>query len=163
MKGVQIPDVNGRNPIQDVPTRENENMCERTANRGIVQVASELGFIAVKLAKHWKDRDYVPPDISRIENLISKLQYLEELAASSTSKSTDNSASVEDVPDFVSAEIVSSPLSIKESEKRVIIDALEKANWVQTVAARKLGISPRVLNYKISKFKIKHASWVTNC
>ena len=40
-------------------------------------------------------------------------------------------------------------------EKKEILKALEKANWVQTRAAKLLGISERVLRYKMKKFGIK--------
>ncbi len=40
-------------------------------------------------------------------------------------------------------------------EKEMIISALEKTNWVQTRAAEQLGISERVLRYKMGKHKIK--------
>jgi len=40
-------------------------------------------------------------------------------------------------------------------EKEMIISALEKTNWVQTKAAEQLGISERVLRYKMNKHGIK--------
>ncbi len=40
-------------------------------------------------------------------------------------------------------------------EKEMILSALEKANWVQTKAAEQLGISERVLRYKMNKHGIK--------
>lgn len=45
-------------------------------------------------------------------------------------------------------------LNISDMERRVVIEALERANGVQKDAARILGISPRVMNYKIQKLKI---------
>ncbi len=40
-------------------------------------------------------------------------------------------------------------------EREMICTALEKAEWVQTKAAETLGISERVLRYKMGKYKIK--------
>jgi len=40
---------------------------------------------------------------------------------------------------------------LAEFEKRMLVDALEQNNWVQTRAAEMLGISERVLRYKMSK------------
>lgn len=40
-------------------------------------------------------------------------------------------------------------------EKELLLAALEKNDWVQTRAARSLGISERVLRYKIKKFRLK--------
>ena len=49
-----------------------------------------------------------------------------------------------------------------DNEKEMIIQALEKSLWIQKDAARLLGISPRVLNYKIKKFDITHFRWRKN-
>ncbi|GAI95043.1 unnamed protein product, partial [marine sediment metagenome] len=40
-------------------------------------------------------------------------------------------------------------------EKKLIVDALEKANWVQTKAAELLGTSRSIIKYKIKKYGIK--------
>ena len=45
-------------------------------------------------------------------------------------------------------------LSLDESERKAIIRALEKANFVQKDAAPLLGVSRRALNYKIQKYAI---------
>ncbi len=46
------------------------------------------------------------------------------------------------------------PLSLDESEKQAIIQALEKTGWVQKHAADILGISRRAIHYKIRKHNI---------
>jgi len=43
---------------------------------------------------------------------------------------------------------------LREHERDLIIDALRKCGWVQKDAAEMLGISSRVINYKIKKFEI---------
>ncbi|HWR69252.1 MAG TPA: sigma-54 dependent transcriptional regulator [Desulfomonilia bacterium] len=43
---------------------------------------------------------------------------------------------------------------IEAHEKAMVIDALKKTNWVQKDAARILGISRRVMHYKIRKFNL---------
>ncbi len=43
---------------------------------------------------------------------------------------------------------------LREHERELIIDALKKCNWVQKDAAELLGISGRVINYKIKKLGI---------
>jgi DNA-binding NtrC family response regulator len=48
------------------------------------------------------------------------------------------------------------------SEKDRIITALDACLWIQKDAARILGMSPRVLNYKIKKFNISHPRWRKN-
>ena len=43
---------------------------------------------------------------------------------------------------------------INEMEKEAILKALEVCNWVQARAARKLGITERMIGYKIKKYGI---------
>jgi len=50
---------------------------------------------------------------------------------------------------------ITDPLSLEKNERDLIIRALEKAGWVQKDAARLLGISRRVIYYKIKKFGIE--------
>ena len=45
-------------------------------------------------------------------------------------------------------------------EKQAILDALAQTNWIQKDAAGLLGISPRVLNYKIKSHRITHPTWL---
>ena len=54
--------------------------------------------------------------------------------------------------------VSSLPEFIERQEREMILEALEQNNWVQRGAAKQLGISPRVLNYKIKKLKIDPSS-----
>jgi Nif-specific regulatory protein len=49
---------------------------------------------------------------------------------------------------------------LDDVEKKFILDALVDTNWVQKDAALILGVSPRVLNYKIKSHGITHPSWL---
>jgi DNA-binding NtrC family response regulator len=51
---------------------------------------------------------------------------------------------------------------LKELEKEAVIEALEKTDYVQKEAAKLLGISKRVIHYKIQQFGIKHPRWIKN-
>ncbi len=63
----------------------------------------------------------------------------------------------------VDAPIANEPYeSLAEQEKELVLRTLEECLWVQKSAAAKLGISPRALNYKISKLKITHPHWRRN-
>ncbi|RJP22656.1 MAG: sigma-54-dependent Fis family transcriptional regulator [Candidatus Omnitrophota bacterium] len=53
------------------------------------------------------------------------------------------------------------PPSLEEIEKQAILTALQKADWVQSEAARLLKISPDRINTRIKKYKISHPSWRT--
>jgi transcriptional regulator with GAF, ATPase, and Fis domain len=50
----------------------------------------------------------------------------------------------------------------EEVEKDLILQALDMGGWVQKEAARLLGLSSRVLNYKIKQFGITHPTWKQN-
>lgn len=47
---------------------------------------------------------------------------------------------------------------VAELEKELIMDALEETGWVQTKAAKLLGISRRIMRYKIEKYGIEKNS-----
>lgn len=44
---------------------------------------------------------------------------------------------------------------VKGIEKEEILNALRECNWVMSKAARKLGITERMIGYKIKKYQIK--------
>lgn len=44
---------------------------------------------------------------------------------------------------------------VREIEREEIIKALEECNWVMARAARRLGITERMIGYKIRKYGIK--------
>lgn len=51
---------------------------------------------------------------------------------------------------------------IKDMEREEIITALRDCNWVMARAARKLGITERMIGYKIKKYglRIKEVRWI---
>jgi Nif-specific regulatory protein len=44
---------------------------------------------------------------------------------------------------------------MKEIEKDEIMQALKECNWIMSRAARKLGITERMIGYKIKKYNIR--------
>jgi Nif-specific regulatory protein len=44
---------------------------------------------------------------------------------------------------------------VKEIEKEEIINALKECKWVMSRAARKLGITDRMIGYKVRKYNIR--------
>lgn len=50
---------------------------------------------------------------------------------------------------------------IEEIEKEEIIKALKECNWVMARAAKRLGITERMIGYKIQKYglRIKEVRW----
>jgi len=51
---------------------------------------------------------------------------------------------------------------IMEMEREEIINALRECDWVMAKAARKLGITERMIGYKIKKYgiRIKEVRWI---
>jgi two-component system response regulator AtoC len=96
-----------------------------------------------------------PGNIRQLSNTIERAIILEE-----SSLITPDSISI---PDFESpglAQVTFEPL--EQYEKELIIKALKENLWVQKNAAKRLGISPRALNYKVRKFGITHPNWRRN-
>ncbi|MDT8274203.1 MAG: helix-turn-helix domain-containing protein, partial [Desulfomonilia bacterium] len=52
--------------------------------------------------------------------------------------------------------------SLALSERDIILEALRKNDWIQKEAACSLGISKRVIHYKIRKYGITHPRWIRN-
>jgi len=44
---------------------------------------------------------------------------------------------------------------LKEIEKGEILNALRECNWIMSRAAKRLGITERMIGYKIKKYRIK--------
>jgi Nif-specific regulatory protein len=53
-------------------------------------------------------------------------------------------------------------MPLEDLERMAIVEALRMNDWIQKDAARFLGISSRVMNYKIQKYEITHPRWARN-
>jgi transcriptional regulator with PAS, ATPase and Fis domain len=53
-------------------------------------------------------------------------------------------------------------LQLDDNERILILQALDESLWVQKDAAARLGVTPRILNYKIKKYGISHRRWRKN-
>jgi DNA-binding NtrC family response regulator len=53
-------------------------------------------------------------------------------------------------------------VNLEEVERSFVQQALERTGWIQKEAAKLLGVSSRVLNYKIKRFGMTHPSWKLN-
>ncbi len=63
-------------------------------------------------------------------------------------------------PDLIS--IPPQGIKLEEVERGLVLQALERCQWVQKDAAQLLGISTRVFNYKVKNFNITHPRWIRN-
>lgn len=91
--------------------------------------------------------DY-PGNVRELENMIERAVVL----------SRGDHITLEDLPGLSEGAITSAEGGIRETvgvmEKQMISEALIKAEWVQTKAASLLGISERMLRYKMKKYAI---------
>ena len=61
--------------------------------------------------------------------------------------------------DALGIKIPPSGIKLDDLERNTIIEALKMTNWVQKDAAELLGVSRRVLNYKVKIHNINHERW----
>ncbi len=53
-------------------------------------------------------------------------------------------------------------LKLDDVERSLIVETLDASNWVQKDAAEMLGISKRVMNYKVKQLGLANARWLKN-
>jgi len=148
--------------LQIPPLRDRGNDLELLAEFFIRRFNRDLGANvkglsndarALLLDYHW------PGNVRELENTMERAvlmcegEYLE--------------ADDLNIPRQTLASAVGSPgtgggLELKNLEKEAVLEALRKTNFVQKDAAELLGISKRVMHYKIQQFGIKHPRWIRN-
>lgn len=93
-----------------------------------------------------------PGNVREMENLLERLSIMVE----------DTHVDLEDIPPhfFIGSDIVQSRFeeqsSLQEIERREVVSALERHNWIQSRAARELGITLRQMGYRIKKFGLEN-------
>lgn len=102
-----------------------------------------------------------PGNIRELENIIERAIIMAEgeITADDIYLPSDR-ISVNSLP--VDLSIPNEGISLEYIEKKVILQALERCLWVQKDAAQLLKLSPRTLNYKISKHNISFDGWKKN-
>ncbi len=61
--------------------------------------------------------------------------------------------------DYNSIKIPTSGIKLEELEKRLVLQALKMTDYIKKDTAKLLGVSEKVLKYKIERFKITHPRW----
>ncbi len=109
----------------------------------------EVAPPAMKMLKeyHW------PGNIRQLQNVIERAVIM----CDGTKIETEQIALFDRAPQKKRDlfEIPEGGMKLNDVERMLIVQALERTGWVQKSAAKLLGISPRVINYKIRKHKIK--------
>ena len=100
-----------------------------------------------------------PGNIRELENLIERVIALttnQVIQINELPLSFKNVPKISELKDSILNRKVSFLEAEEEFEKEVILDALKKTNYVQSRAAEILGISRRILKYKMDKLGINH-------
>ncbi len=98
-----------------------------------------------------------PGNIRELSNVIERAVIIEDgLTIEKNSVSLPEPVSVRQ------SESRTDSLELNNNERNLILQALEESLWIQRDAAARLGITPRILNYKIKKFGITHPRWRKN-
>lgn len=145
---IAIPPMRERK--EDIPLLANQFLKEFSRKMGKRIVAIDRDVMTLFLGYHW------PGNVRELRNVI-------EAAVVMARKDhlTQNDLILADFQRPLEADL-QGPGAYRntvlwERERQLIIEALKRCNWVQKDAAEMLGISGRVINYKIKKFGISIA------
>jgi DNA-binding NtrC family response regulator len=98
-----------------------------------------------------------PGNIRELENVIERAVLLAEgpTVMVSDLQIGDHSSPSSSSERGVAVKIPPQGIPLEEIERQAVVEALRMSNWVQKDAAELLGISPRVMNYKIKILSIE--------
>ena len=98
-----------------------------------------------------------PGNVRELENLIERtmaLTYNEYIQPNELPFSLTNRSKTNGLKESVLTGRLSFSKAEEEFERGIILDALKRANYIQSHAAEMLGISRRILKYKMDKLGI---------
>ncbi len=149
------------------PLRERKEDIVPLAQHFIQQFAGELqkdvrgmepGAVRVLKRHTW------PGNIRELENTIERSVLMCEgqlLTADDLNLMPGGHADDENVASL-NLRLPPTGIRLEDLEKQAILEALRINNWIQKDAAKFLGISSRVMNYKVAKYEIKYPRWTKN-
>ena len=138
------------------PLRERKEDIPLLANKFLKGFAESQGLPPVELPQQTIDWITEYPWPGNVRELKNALEGAVVLCQDGVLRPSD--LHLTGLPDAPASSLPESvPLSLEESEKDIILRALEQAHWVQKDAAKLLGISRRTIHYKIKKFGINAA------
>jgi transcriptional regulator with PAS, ATPase and Fis domain len=103
-----------------------------------------------------------PGNIRQLSNTIERAIIIEESQTIRIESVTmiPNATPLHACSEIDSGSTLSSLANMADTEeKEKVLSALKENLWIQKDAAKKLGISPRMLNYKIKKYGLTHPRW----
>ncbi len=104
----------------------------------------------VLMRHHW------PGNIRELENVVERAVLLTEGEAITTDDlQIGDQASAASGQRSIVVKIPPTGIPLEEIERQAVMEALKMSNWIQKDAANLLGISPRVMNYKIKILNIE--------
>ncbi len=97
-----------------------------------------------------------PGNIRELENVVERAVLLADAPVINASdlQIGDSGSSFSTLDQTQVVKIPPVGIALEEIERQAVIEALRMSNWVQKDAAELLGISPRVMNYKIKILRI---------
>jgi DNA-binding NtrC family response regulator len=98
-----------------------------------------------------------PGNVRELENLIERVIVLsanDQIQANELPFSLINVSKMNGLKEYILSGKVSFLKAEEEFERGIILDALKKANYIQSHAAEMLGVTRRILKYKMDKLGI---------
>jgi two-component system response regulator PilR (NtrC family) len=137
------------------PLRERLKDISQLINHILMQIAERTGAQLVSLSKEAMEKlkSYTfPGNVRELENILERALTLAEGAVILPEDILLNESSSE--TKNTQMEILSEPLphQLDDMERKAILAVLEESKWNRTAAAKKLGLSLRVLRYRMKKF-----------
>jgi DNA-binding NtrC family response regulator len=102
-----------------------------------------------------------PGNVRELENTIERAVLMTEsdvIRESDLSILTRGNGGSGEFPPLVDPSL----LNLEALEKQALLEALKRSNWIQKEAAKLLGVSSRVMNYKVAKHGITNDRWTKN-
>jgi DNA-binding NtrC family response regulator len=127
-----------------------QHFLDKHAGPGKRTVSAEA--MDILLAYDW------PGNVRELENVIERIVVLTNVETIGPNEIPPNLKTISRV-EVIKQEVLDGRISFDDAEsdfeKDIIIEALKKTNYVQTKAADLLGISRRILKYKMDKYGIE--------
>lgn len=146
---IAIPPLRSRK--EDIPLLANHfvKYFHDENQRGPLRISKEAMDLLVNY--DW------PGNVRELENLIERVMALstaETIIPEDMPVNVRESVRINRLKDAVLGGEISLTKAVAEFERDIILDGIKRANYVQSQAATRLGISRRILKYKLDKLKI---------